>query len=70
MRALGGCLTVGQRYREAEPLLVESYPIIKAKTGERSRETRKALKRVLALYEAWGKPEKAARYRADMAGTR
>jgi serine/threonine-protein kinase len=66
---LGGCLSLAQRYGEAERLLLASYPILKAKTGERSLETRRALDRIVRLYEAWGKPDQAARYRAELAST-
>jgi serine/threonine-protein kinase len=62
--ALGGCLTELQRYNEAEPLLLESISIMKAHHGEQSEQTRQAVSRLIKLYEAWGKPEKAARYRA------
>jgi eukaryotic-like serine/threonine-protein kinase len=60
---LGGCLILSRRYKEAEPLVLASYPVIGAKSGERSPETGKALERIVALYDAWGKPEKAAEYR-------
>lgn len=60
---LGSCLTALKRYQEAEPLLVESYSIIKAKSGEQSRRTVEALKRIIDLYEAWDKPDKASTYR-------
>ncbi|HZS04344.1 MAG TPA: serine/threonine-protein kinase [Blastocatellia bacterium] len=65
--SLAGCLTALGRYSEAEPLLVGNYPILKAKTGERSKQTVRALNRIIALYEAWGRPEKAAEYRALLA---
>ena len=61
---LGGCLTSSQRYSEAEQLVVESYEIIKLKYGEKSKTTLEALERIINLYDAWGKPEKAAEYRA------
>jgi eukaryotic-like serine/threonine-protein kinase len=64
---LGGCLTLLHRYGEAEPLLLESYPILKSKTGAQSRETRYALRRLVTLYEAWGKTDKLAPYRAELA---
>ncbi len=60
----GGCLVALQRYDQAEPLLLESYTILKAKRGERNRLTQETVKRLVALYEAWGKPEKVAQYRA------
>lgn len=61
---LGECLTAQQRYAEAEPLLLESYPVLKAKLGEQHARTVDALRRLVALYEAWGQPDKASDYRA------
>ena len=52
------------RYEEAESLLVESYPFIKRIKGEGSIYERDARRRIVELYEAWGKPEKAKAYRA------
>lgn len=51
--ALAECLTTQKRYAEAEPLLLESYRIVK------STEIRQRLR---TLYEVWHKPEKAAAY--------
>jgi serine/threonine protein kinase/tetratricopeptide (TPR) repeat protein len=61
---LGACLAAQQRFAEAEPLLVESYPILERKRGKAYRRTRQALERIVRLYEAWGRPQDAARYRA------
>ncbi len=61
---LGGCLVALHQYDEAEPLLVKSYPIIKARLGERNIQTQRALDRLIDLYQALGKPDKAAEYRA------
>jgi serine/threonine protein kinase/tetratricopeptide (TPR) repeat protein len=61
---LGACLTEERRYQEAEPFLLGSYPVLKSKRGEGSREARAALEGVVRLYEAWGKPNKAAEYKA------
>ncbi|MEM7351486.1 MAG: tetratricopeptide repeat protein [Acidobacteriota bacterium] len=63
----GSVLTALGRYQEAEPLLVASYPIVRDSTGERSQYTRDALKRLAALYNTWGRPKKAAEYRALLA---
>jgi tetratricopeptide (TPR) repeat protein len=60
---LGGCLLAQKRYAEAEPLLVEGYAGMAAKRGETYRRTIQARARLRALYEVWGKPELAARYR-------
>ncbi|HMX25741.1 MAG TPA: tetratricopeptide repeat protein [Blastocatellia bacterium] len=60
--ALGECLTVLRLFAEAEPLLLESYATLKAKRGERDRSTQRTLRRIIMLYQAWGKPDKAAQY--------
>ena len=60
--ALGESLRLQKRYAEAEPILVESYNILKTTSGDgdpRMKEVRQSLK---MLYEAWHKPEKAASY--------
>ncbi len=61
---LGGCLAAEGCYEEAEPLLVESLPIVRERWGEQQKHTLAALDRIISLYEAWGKPQKAAEYRA------
>jgi serine/threonine protein kinase len=62
--ALGECLTIQQRYDEAEPLLVGSYESLKNSQGTNNPRTRLALQRLVELYEKWQKPDLAARYRA------
>ncbi|MGB2986558.1 MAG: serine/threonine-protein kinase [Phycisphaerae bacterium] len=62
--ALGACLNSLKRFEEAEPLLLQSYPNIKAKHGESDKRTRKALQRIIDLYVGWGKTDKAAEFRA------
>ena len=64
---LGGCLVASRRYDEAEPLLLESYPIIRTNFGDSHNRTRVALKRIVDLYNAWGKQQKAAQYAAMLA---
>ena len=61
---LGTCLTEIGRYGDAEPLVLESYVTISGSRGAEDERTKRALNRVIALYEAWGKPDKAAEYRA------
>jgi serine/threonine protein kinase len=61
---LGGCLTAAKRYADAEPLLLESYPVIKANFGDAHPRTQVALKRLVDLYDGWGKSAKGAQYRA------
>ena len=62
--ALGECLTAQKRYTEAEPLLQRSYTTMKDVQGEHGPLTLEAVRRLAALYRAWGKPEEAARYQA------
>ena len=45
-------------------ILLESYPILKEKRGANDKSTIKALNRIIELYEAWSKPEEAAKYKA------
>ena len=70
---LGECLTALSRYDEAEPLVLESYERLKTVQGEAGAGTRKALSRIVKLYESWdasepnqGYAEKAAAYRAKL----
>ena len=65
----GECLTRLGRYEEAAPLLVESYRVIAAQRPASDWETIQALERVVDLYQAWSKPEKAAEYRAILSGS-
>lgn len=60
--ALGECLTAQGRYAEAEPLLNDNHKALEASLGGRDPRTQKALRRLYALYEAWGRPGEAARY--------
>jgi serine/threonine protein kinase len=59
--ALGECLTTQKRFVEAEPLLIESYNVLKASQGEQNPRTNEARLRLAELYQAWNKPETAAR---------
>ncbi len=62
---LGDCRLRTGRYGDAEPLLLESYRGLRSRRGERSITTLRALDLVIDLYERWGKPEEAAKYRAE-----
>ena len=55
---LGESVMRSGRYAEAEPLLISSYSVIRTGFDDRARPTRKALKRIVELYRAWGRPEK------------
>ncbi len=65
--ALGECLTTQKRYAEAEPLLQRSYATMKDVQGEQGPLTLEAVRRLATLYQAWGKPEEAARYHVAVA---
>jgi len=61
---LGGCLAELGRFTEAEPLLLGSYAVLSREPeGSGARAARAALDRIIGLYTAWGRPEKAAVYR-------
>jgi eukaryotic-like serine/threonine-protein kinase len=67
---LGGALMGQGRYAEAEPLIVEGYDGLKARESrvpmpERSR-LREAAERIIRLYEAWNKPERAAAWKGKL----
>jgi hypothetical protein len=61
---LGECLLTLGRHADAEPLLVSGYEALKAAKGVPPAELNRALDRLIKLYEAWGKPEKATEWRA------
>jgi Tfp pilus assembly protein PilF len=67
---LGGSLAGQKKYAEAEPLLKQGYDGLKqreAKIPPQWRRVRltEALDRLVQLYDAWGKPDQAARWRAE-----
>ncbi|HEU4629270.1 MAG TPA: serine/threonine-protein kinase [Gemmatimonadaceae bacterium] len=64
---LGSCLVAQRRYAEAEPLLLESYVAHARGSAARRPVARQAAAALVALYEAWGRPERAAEYRARSA---
>jgi eukaryotic-like serine/threonine-protein kinase len=61
---LGDCLIKLKRYREAEEQLLAAYAGLKVARGEQHNLTRKTVSRLIELYEAWGKSDQAASYRA------
>jgi tetratricopeptide (TPR) repeat protein len=68
---LGGALTGQARYAEAEPVLEQAYAGLKARVGQippllARHRVAEAGKGVVALYEAWGKTEKAAAWKARL----
>ncbi|HEY3245104.1 MAG TPA: serine/threonine-protein kinase [Phycisphaerae bacterium] len=61
---LGGCLTALQHFDEAEALLIRSYPRVRDTIGRHDERALRALQRIIDLYDAWGRPADAERYRA------
>jgi eukaryotic-like serine/threonine-protein kinase len=66
---LGSCLAAQGRYGEAEPLLLGAYRSLKEDRGEGAHYAPAALQRVVDLYTAWGRPDRAAVYRREEAAT-
>ena len=64
--ALGECLTTQKRFSEAEPYLQRSYATMKAIQGENGPSTQDAARRLVVLYQSWGKPEEAAHTHATV----
>ena len=65
--SLGSCLKARGRYPEAETLMLHGYEGLKSSRGEANEVTVEARQRLVVLYEAWGKPEKAAQHEASPA---
>ncbi len=63
--ALGACLAATRRQNEAERLLLDGLSILTTRYGANHAETALARNRVVDLYDAWGRPDQAARHRAN-----
>jgi non-specific serine/threonine protein kinase/serine/threonine-protein kinase len=61
---LGRVLTEQGRYDEAEKELLKSYGLLEQAVGAEDSVRQLAIGPLIELYEAWGKPEKAAEFRA------
>jgi hypothetical protein len=64
--SLGASLARQGRYSEAEPLLRESLAALQSSPAIPQGRFRQALERVVALYDAWGKPDQAAAWRLKL----
>ena len=64
---MGRCLTLQGRYAEAEALLLSVYPLLQERLGPSHRRTQGTVAALVELYEAWGRPDKAAECRALLA---
>ncbi|MCP5112765.1 MAG: tetratricopeptide repeat protein, partial [bacterium] len=60
------CLCRSGRYDEAEPLLLCAYEDAQAAHGRDHPWTHDALREVVGLYEAWGRPDQASQWRAKL----
>jgi tetratricopeptide (TPR) repeat protein len=61
----GACLVQLGRYAEAEGLLLEAYRVFRSDGVAPAEATaRTSLRRLIALYEGWNKPARAAEYRS------
>jgi tetratricopeptide (TPR) repeat protein len=61
---LGSTLVALGRYGEAEAVLLDARRDLEAEPGPPVRDVRATNTRLAELYEAWGRPERAAEYRA------
>src|SRR5262249_45863285 len=61
---IGACLFARGCYTDAELLLLSGYEHLKAAPQVPIEQLPKAGDRLIRLYEAWGKPENAAEWRA------
>jgi eukaryotic-like serine/threonine-protein kinase len=64
--ALGECLATQKRFAEAEPLLLDSYQTLKKSQGATNPPTQIARQRLVTLYEACGRVDKAEQYRDEL----
>src|SRR5262249_19062573 len=73
--ALGACLLGQKKYAEAEPLLRKGYEGLRQHEERipaslrRARRT-EALERLVQLYDAWAKPDEAAKWRKKLEAAR
>ena len=65
-RKYGQCLTGLERYAEAEAALIEAREILTAALGAEHSRTRTVVSSLVILYDVWGKPDKAAEWRAKV----
>ncbi len=56
------CLLKMERFEETEQLLLECFTGLTDTLGAQHHRTRGAAERLVTLYEAWGRPEEAAKY--------
>ncbi|MCG3127767.1 MAG: Serine/threonine-protein kinase PknD [Phycisphaerae bacterium] len=64
---LGACLAAQQRFDEAAPALLEADAALAAVRGPRDPLRIESLQRLVDLYEGWGQPDEAERWREALA---
>jgi len=65
---LGGCLSAQGRYIDAEPLLLTGYQTLQTAHGAPPEHKRQALGRIIRLFDAWEKKDKAQEWRKKLPG--
>jgi hypothetical protein len=63
------CLQQLGRFGEAEAEMLASYESLRADPGETHLKTIEAVRRLIRLYDAWGKPTKVAEWSARLPGS-
>jgi hypothetical protein len=68
---LGLALANQKRFNEAEPLLLSGHAGLKQRASTipaqtRERRVRESVQRLILLYDAWNKPEEAAKWRKEL----
>jgi serine/threonine-protein kinase len=63
---LGECLFALRDFESAEPLLQQSYHALVDSQGVEDELAQSALKRLVTLYEAWDKPERAKQHKDQL----
>jgi hypothetical protein len=63
--ALNACLLARGQYGKSEAFLLRGYEGLRASRGDAHKRTVEARSRFVALYEAWGRPDRAAAFRTD-----
>ena len=70
-QSMRGAALLGQgQYNEAEPLLLDGYQGLKQREGtiswtNKSRVMTEAAERLVQLYDAWDRPDEAAKWRKE-----
>jgi hypothetical protein len=62
---LGEYLAAQECYEETEPLLLEGFATIEDGHGRSHKTTLRARRRIVDLDELWGRPDEAAKWRAE-----